>query len=435
MVPLSRDQHNNAFDVPEEAAYWRVRRHTGGRPSTVLGPDGEPLFVALTSDKPELRANGCNGSLRLEAVDGDYRSVNAPVAFVELGHADDVPRNAAPSSDGNLDLVRVGFESMTRTVEAMQRAQVERERAYAVKEKALADAQIAAQRMNTDLIIALCERASGSKPLDALSVVKEQLAVQRVIDGNQRNAGLLAAPLPAATDNKGGGLPPWLTGLLPLTPLIADTAIKIFAKDKEGAEEMRRNAAPYIQLASTLQGGETAAANVDVSQDEARPTPPRSIREALAQLDDDEAEAFDELWDRLDDTQIATVIAEARRIASVEARTDWLRRLLAEDDRTTAVEDATRIGTAAPAFGAIAVPPALFPVLMKLTPEEQVAGSQLVSTLDRATIDKLAAKLTSVSSEEALVLVREIIANARKRSASVAQRAVASALSDANGEG
>ena len=82
--PLARDQQGNPFTLPSDAAYWRVRRHTGGRPSTVLGPDGEPLFVAITSDRGELQAYGCNGSIRLEAVDGDYRSVRAPVGYVEF---------------------------------------------------------------------------------------------------------------------------------------------------------------------------------------------------------------------------------------------------------------------------------------------------------------------------------------------------------------
>src|SRR5262249_1511182 len=31
MAPLARDQHGNPFELPPEAAFWRVRRHTGGR--------------------------------------------------------------------------------------------------------------------------------------------------------------------------------------------------------------------------------------------------------------------------------------------------------------------------------------------------------------------------------------------------------------------
>jgi hypothetical protein len=225
-TPLARDQHGNTFEVPSEAVYWRVRRHTGGRPSTVLGPDGEPLFIPIHGDKPDLVANGCTGSLRLEAVNADFRSLDAPVAFVELGSGADIARNAS-AADGNADLVRVGFESLTRTVEAMQRAQVERERANAIERKAFADAQIAAQRMNTELVIALAERIGGGKPQDALSAMKEHAAIQRVLEqGTQRNAGLLPAPttIVAAEDS---GLPKWLIGLLPVVPVVVDAVAKI----------------------------------------------------------------------------------------------------------------------------------------------------------------------------------------------------------------
>ena len=101
MLPLARDQHGNAFEVPPEAAFWRVKRQTGGRPSRVLGPDNEPLYIPIGGDRLDLHASGCSGSLRLEAVDGDYHPVEAPVAYVEVASNEaSAPRNAA-ATDGN----------------------------------------------------------------------------------------------------------------------------------------------------------------------------------------------------------------------------------------------------------------------------------------------------------------------------------------------
>jgi hypothetical protein len=156
MAPLAYDVHGNAIELPPEAAYWRVRRHTGGRPSEICGSDGEPLFIPIGEDRPTLRANGCTGSVRLDAVDEERRAVDAPAAFVELGGDEAPARNsAALVGDTHADLLRVAIETNTRTMEAMQRAQIERERVLGIKEKALTDSQVAMMKMQSDLMIAL----------------------------------------------------------------------------------------------------------------------------------------------------------------------------------------------------------------------------------------------------------------------------------------
>ena len=226
MPPLARDQHGISFDVPPDAAFWRVRRHTGGRPSTVLGPDGEPLFIPIAGDRADLREGGCNGSLRLEAVDAEHKSVNAPVAFVELVASDDVAaKNTAPS-EGLTDLVRMSFDSVTRTMEAMQRAQVERERALADKERKVTDAQVEMQRTHVQLMIALLERAGGGKPQDPMTVVRQQLAIKKALDeqsslSEHRNADLLLAS-EATSEGGDNGLPNWLNVVLTAAPAAVD---------------------------------------------------------------------------------------------------------------------------------------------------------------------------------------------------------------------
>jgi hypothetical protein len=434
----------------------------------VLGPDGEPLFVPINADKAELRVSGCTGSLRLEAVDADYRSVNAPVAFVELG-AEEAPRNAG-SSDGNTDLVRIGFEAMTRTVEAMQRAQVERERAFAVKEKAFADAQVAAQRMHTDLLIALCDRVGGGKPQDPLSIIRQQNDIRRALEqATPRNSGLLpqAAPTPSSDD---GAVPKWVQTAAAFGPAALEMGILSVAKgDANKANELRRNYAPIVNSLSAVFGGMPSgvpggipavvpmqtAAPVAVHVHEPlvedaviideRPTLPKPIREAFARLDDGEAEAFDSYWDDVDEEQADALAREAAAIRDLDERTEWARNLIrgkqdgAEDEPideepTAAAPAAAPAETPTPVAG-LDVPPALFPVLMKLTPEEQAAGIQLLSVLDRASIDKIVAQLVAMPPEKALATVRASIDNARKRSASVAHRAVMAALSEAGASG
>jgi hypothetical protein len=140
MAPLARDQHGNAFELPAEAKYWRVRRHTRGRPADVLGPDGEPLYIPVEQDQSDLRMHGCAGLIRLDAVDNDRRPLPVQATYVDLGSAEPPPRSAG--LDGDKEMVRVCFESMTRTMEGMQRAQVEREKTLAQKEQALTEGQI-----------------------------------------------------------------------------------------------------------------------------------------------------------------------------------------------------------------------------------------------------------------------------------------------------
>lgn len=452
MLPLARDQHGNPFDVPPEAAFWRVRRQTGGRPSAVLGPDGEPLFIPIGGDRLDLSTQGCTGSLRLEAVDGDYHPVDAPVAYVEIA-ASDKPavRNAAGSEQ--TDLVRTSFESMTRTMEAMQRAQVERERALAQKERALTDAQVAMQRNHVELMVALLDRATGGKPQDPLAVVEQHMKLQKVIDRQgPRNAGLLAPS--ASDDDHQGGKAHWLTSVLPFTPVVAQMFAKMLGSSDKKAAEMARNAGTIANAVGALQngdatavqtitqgmvGGIAAAVQPDApAQPEAAPLQvvegerwirPRAIREVLAQLDDDASDAFDDYLDALDEDSFDLVCDTGASIANLTERVAWARGLLQSGTGEADVSEAAAATPEPPAQALPDVPPALYPVLAQLTPEEQAIGAQLLVLLDRATVDNFTAQLAAVSPDQALKMIRHAIAEAQRRSPSVAHRAVRAAMS------
>ena len=184
-VPLAHDADGNAFPLPDEAAFWRVRRHTGGRPSIVLGPDGEPLFISINADVSTLEQAGCgSGAFRLEAVDVHRKVVGAPIAFVDIA-------DVAPQPLGNGDVVRAAMEALTRTTEAMQRAQVERERAQAARDRELMQAQIEAQRamienqkVQMNMVVQLFERVTGHG--DPVAMLQQQLKFQRELEAEAK---------------------------------------------------------------------------------------------------------------------------------------------------------------------------------------------------------------------------------------------------------
>lgn len=448
MLPLARDQHGNGFEVPTEAAYWRVRRHTGGRPSTVLGPDGEPLFIPIGADRLDLNAHGCTGSLRLEAVDGDYHPVDAPVAYVEIAESDTRLPDRNASVGGHADLVRVGFESMTRTMEAMQRAQVERERALAEKERSLSDAQVAMNRNHTELMISLIQSATGGKPQDPVAVLEQHVKLQKVIDRQgQRNAGLLMPTSTTSDDgNEGGGkAPSWMAALLPWTPLATQMVAKMFGKNEKKAEEIGRNSAAILNGVTQLQNDDPAG--IQALQDgivgsiaattDNQPAPvasesprevrggfvrPRVLRELLAHLDDDAAEAFDEFLDTLDGNAFDRVVETASSFPTLDERAQWARRFIAQQS--------AEVSEPASAATLPDVPPELIPVLSQLTPEERMVGAQILLKLDRASVDDFVSKLAAMPPDLALKKIRQAIAEAERRSASVAHRAVRAAMAD-----
>jgi hypothetical protein len=426
-APLARDQAGNPFELPETAAFWRVRRHTGGRPSTVLGPDGEPLFLPITADHSDLYAAGCDsGSFRLEAVDAQRRPLGAQVAFIELATLD----RGGPPAVGHNDLVKAGFDSMRMTMEAMQRAQVERERALAQKERALTEAQVAIQRMHTDMMVALVERVGNALPQDAVTVVKQAKDIQKVL--GPRNAGLLPAhEKEESTDaeEEGPKAPPWLEALKPFGGLVAtmgqEVLVKAVAKDDpEKERELRNNFALYTKMFGG-DAGVVAAPGVDTSGSDAQLLRPRAVREIFAQLDDEEVDPFDTYLDSLSDDEFHALCREAAAITDIGQRVSWAR---------------TRLGDGGPPREQprqqnliSQIPPALLPIVMQLSEEERQWAAQIASTLDVAKGQKLVEKLASLPVDEAVRRVRSMIAAAKKRSASVAHRAAEVIFDDEDG--
>jgi hypothetical protein len=87
-TPLAWSQSGDAFDVPDAAVLWRVRRLSGnlkgGAPELVYGADGLPLMVDITIGPAEFMeaVDGKPGKYRLDALDEMRKAVPAvPAAY------------------------------------------------------------------------------------------------------------------------------------------------------------------------------------------------------------------------------------------------------------------------------------------------------------------------------------------------------------------
>jgi hypothetical protein len=81
--PLARDADGNAVEIPPEAACWRVRRHTGGRPRLVLDVNKQPMQLPLGYTLADLEDILSPGAYRLDLVDprGETLHLTVPVAI------------------------------------------------------------------------------------------------------------------------------------------------------------------------------------------------------------------------------------------------------------------------------------------------------------------------------------------------------------------
>jgi hypothetical protein len=93
-TPLAWSQSGDAFEVPEAAVLWRVRRLIGnlkgGAPELVYGADGLPLMVDITIGPAEFMeaVEGKPGKYRLDALDDLRKAVpGVPAAYFVVSAA------------------------------------------------------------------------------------------------------------------------------------------------------------------------------------------------------------------------------------------------------------------------------------------------------------------------------------------------------------
>lgn len=90
-VPMARDANGNGISLPDGAAAWGVRRHTGGRPRNVIGLDRRPLRLPLDTTVDDLEAMLGPGTYRLDLVDenGAPLGVTVPVIIGDQSEGDE----------------------------------------------------------------------------------------------------------------------------------------------------------------------------------------------------------------------------------------------------------------------------------------------------------------------------------------------------------
>jgi len=124
VVPLARDEHGRQLRVPAEAAHWRVRRHTRGRPRNVTGADRQPLRLPLDFTESDLEAMFGAGTYRLDLCDaaGDPLGVTVTVALGDIEppvHAETAAAELAPlvSLPASASDVRLVLEANVRATQ------------------------------------------------------------------------------------------------------------------------------------------------------------------------------------------------------------------------------------------------------------------------------------------------------------------------------
>lgn len=105
---LAFNLNGEPFDVPENAAGWRVRRmKSKGAPEVVYGRNGLPLVLPIEADLDDVRAEtGGAGRYRLDPVDESNRPIaNAPAGYVyvhEQRHEPEAQRTAIAAQSDNV---------------------------------------------------------------------------------------------------------------------------------------------------------------------------------------------------------------------------------------------------------------------------------------------------------------------------------------------
>jgi hypothetical protein len=104
IVPLARDPNGRPLRIPPEAAFWRVRRHTRGRPRNVIGADRKPVELPLDVTEDDLEAMFGAGTYRLDLYDAQGEPLDV-TATVALGEPE--PANANEPAEGAVAIAPV----------------------------------------------------------------------------------------------------------------------------------------------------------------------------------------------------------------------------------------------------------------------------------------------------------------------------------------
>lgn len=125
MSELAFNINGEAFEVPANAAGWRVRRmRAKGSPEVVYAREGQPLVLPISAEIADLRAEvDSTGRYRLDLVDQNNKAIEgAPSGYVQINFetqpaasASETPsatRNAFATPSDNLVMEAMRMQSM-----------------------------------------------------------------------------------------------------------------------------------------------------------------------------------------------------------------------------------------------------------------------------------------------------------------------------------
>ena len=323
VVPLARDEQGRALPIPKDAAFWRVRRHTRGRPRNVTGADRQPLRLPLDFTETDLEAMFGSGTYRLDLCDAAGESLDV-TATISLGESEPqadapdvelVPHAALPVSASDVRLV---LEANVRATQL----------AFSHNERTLT----ASLRMADTLRDGLRDLANAQASwITAIASAR----------GFFRNASP-ALPMPTAplssedeveAEDDEPAQPAWVEMAQPLVATITESVVKAImnrgAKNDGGGQgfELRdaldwRRAAKKAE-ANALAGGETSPSMENVSEQLQR-----KAMDVFARLDKPEQARLlalvPKLAGRAADPEMQRLAAELLPLPSDEAAA-WVR--------------------------------------------------------------------------------------------------------------
>jgi hypothetical protein len=332
VVPLARDEQGRPLPIPADAAFWRVRRHTRGRPRNVTGADRQPLRLPLDFTEADLEAMFGSGTYRLDLCDaaGEALDVTATISLgeseappVEAANTELEPQSALPVSGSDIRLV------LEANVRATQLAFTHNERTLT-----------ASLRMADTLRDGLRDLANAQASwITAIASAR----------GFFRNAPP-ALPLPATQvepeddeveEDEPPPPPSWVEMAQPLVATITDSAVKAFMnrgakKDGSAKGFELGDALDWRRAAKKAEENALAAGDMPPSTEDVTEQIQRKAMEVFARLEKPEQARLlalvPKLAGRASDPEMQRIAAELLPLPPDEA-TAWVRAHLDEIER------------------------------------------------------------------------------------------------------
>lgn len=316
VCPLARDEDGAAIVLPDDAATWRVRRKTGGRPRIVLGVDKQPMQLPLGYTIVDLEDVLAPAEYLLDLVDskGNGLGLTIPISVGQQRNAEDGNADSEASTVVATALPTSGSE--TRLVlEANVRAT---QMAFLHNQKTLELGLRMAETLRDGVRVMAESQADWIKSVSSAR-------------GFFRNAPPLPLPAPASPahdddddDDEDEDYEPvpehWVDKLMPHVVPIVQMVVPILTAKLSKRPSTEGEPQAKLELADLLDWRRPAAKRLAA---EAPPAPAAPEPAALPPLDMQAAAHFMQIQQALTEQEATMARATAAHLSPVELRI-WL---------------------------------------------------------------------------------------------------------------